>query len=375
MSARARAAPRIPHRRKVSRAIRRRIVMDVPITVIDFADDRARCGRAIDGRPSAPDAARTTRVRARGVGGETTRAVMRGRVERVDGLECVLRRTLEGDLGWGEGSEGYACACERYDASASTREGLTRMFFEEFNASGLAYLDGCACALYACGKTSGVSVEVGESETECACVIDGATATATGRRVDAGGAAMDAALKASVEKKQGIELDDATATAIRRALGKCASSREEYEALARGCATVECERETFTMPDGSVLKLTNELYECGEALMPIVDELCESVQKCPPDARRLVLDGVFVHGVASKVSGFSARLLNELMSALPPSLAPIFATIPDYMPETTWSHAPWTGAALVSKVVFSTNQHISKSDYNENGPPVSHRGR
>ena len=49
-------------------------------------------------------------------------------------------------------------------------------------------------------------------------------------------------------------------------------------------------QETFKMPDGSVLKLTNELYECGEALMPIVDEICESVQKLAPELRRLKAD-------------------------------------------------------------------------------------
>ena len=172
-----------------------------------------------------------------------------------------------------------------------------------------------------------------------------------------------------------MDLDADVASVIRRELGKCASTREEYEALARGCPTVECEQETFKMPDGSVLKLTNELYECGEALMPIVDEICESVQKLAPELRRLALDNVFVHGVASQVSGFDTRLLHELMSSLPPSMAPVMTKVPEYMPPTTWSHAPWTGAALLAKVIFSSNQHISKTDYNENGPAVSNRGR
>ena len=128
---------------------------------------------------------------------------------------------------------------------------------------------------------------------------------------------MDRALVEAVRKKQGIALDLTTASDIRRKLGKCAATREEYEALARGCATVECEQETFAMPDGSALKLTNELYECGEAVMPIVDDVCECVQKCSSELRRFVLDSVFVHGVASKVSGLDARLFHELTSSLP----------------------------------------------------------
>jgi actin-related protein 7 len=129
------------------------------------------------------------------------------------------------------------------------------------------------------------------------------------------------------------------------------------------------------MPDGRALKLTNELYECGEAVMPIVDDVCECVQKCSSELRRFVLDSVFVHGVASKVSGLDARLFHELTSSLPPSLTPTMVNIPEYMPETTWSHAPWTGAAMAAKTIFASNQYISKSDYTDNGPPIAHRGR
>lgn len=352
--------------------------MDTPTTVIDFADDVARFGYALEGGAAAPSAWIRARVRPRG-GGDGARdvvvAVEGGRIADVDALECVVRAGAYDELGWRAGGEGYACVCEPSGTTARAREATTRMMFEEFNVAGLAFLDGATCAMYACGRVSGLAVDVGETGSECACVAEGWTSSATARRIDAGGRAMDAALATEVRRKQGIDLDMAVAREIRLALGKCASTREEYEALARGCATVECEQETFTMPNGTALKLTSELYECGEALMPIVDEMCECIQKCSPDMRRIVLDGVFVHGVASKVSGLEARLLNELKSALPPSLSPFFVTIPEYMPETTWSHAPWTGAALVAKVIFTTNQHISKSDYNENGPPVAHKGR
>ena len=52
--------------------------------------------------------------------------------------------------------------------------------------------------------------------------------------------------------------------------------------------------------------------------------------------------------------GFDTRLLHELMSSLPPSMAPVMTKVPEYMPPTTWSHAPWTGAALLAKVIFSS---------------------
>lgn len=388
--------------------------MEPPTAVIDFVDDKTRVGRGMDGsettgaaamtamRPGVEVRCRVTRKRQQNQNqnhdddDDVLNAVERGFVRNVDGLECALRRALYGDDGdatmggsggvrWSVGGEGGAVCVERCGASASTREALTRMFFEEFNASWLAFVDSATCAMYAVGRLSGVSVDVSEDGAECACVLDGATQSATARRVDVGGRAMDRALVEAVKAKQGIELDVKTAKEIRLTLGKCAGTREEYEALATGHAA-ECETETFDMPDGSTLKLTTELYECGEALMrparegegvsgSIVDEICESVDKCSLEMKRVVLDHVFVHGVASRVNGLDARIMNELTSAFPLALAPLWVTVPEYMHEDTWSHAPWTGAALLAKVIYSSNQHISKSDYNENGPPVSHRGR
>jgi actin-related protein 7 len=387
--------------------------MEPSTAVIDFVDDAARVGRGVDGSETATSAAMAAAMRpTASVRCRVTRkrqnnnrdgaddagvlnAVERGHAREVDGVECALRRVVyagDGDaatggegVGWSVGGEGGAVCVERCGTSASTREELTRMFFEEFNASWLAFVDSATCAMYAVGRLSGVSVDVSEDGSECACVLDGATQSSTARRIDVGGRAMDRALAEAVKAKHGVDLDAKTAREIRLTLGKCAETREEYEALATGHAA-ECETETFNMPDGSTLKLTTELYECGEALMrparegdgtsgSIVDEICESVDKCSLETKRVVLDHVFVHGVASRVNGLDARIMNELTSAYPLALAPLWVTVPEYMHEDTWSHAPWTGAALLAKVIFSSNQHISKNDYNENGPPVSHRGR
>jgi len=361
---------------RAASALAEAMASDLPTTVIDFVDSRARFGYAAEGRAVGPMLVRSGTVREKTTtDAREVASIERSRVRCVDALECVVRDGAYDGLGWQLGMEGTVVACEASGATTATREWMTRMFFEEFNVAGLAFVDSAVCAVYASGRVSGVSVDVAEQGTDCACVTDGATATATARRIEVGGRAMDEALMRCVKKKQGVDLNADVASVIRRELGKCASTREEYQALARGCPTVECEQETFTMPDGSVLKLTNELYECGEAMMPIVDEICESVQKLAPEFRRYALDNVFVHGVASQVSGLDARLLHELTSSLPPSMAPIMTTVPEYMPPTTWSHAPWTGAALLAKVIFSSNQHISKTDYNENGPPVSNRGR
>jgi actin-related protein 7 len=43
------------------------------------------------------------------------------------------------------------------------------------------------------------------------------------------------------------------------------------------------------------------------------------------------------------------------------------------MPEGTPSYASWVGGAILAKVVFPQNQHLTKADYDESGPSAIHR--
>ena len=119
-----------------------------------------------------------------------------------------------------------------------------------------------------------------------------------------------------------------------------------------------------------MLKLTNELYECGEALMPIVDEICESVQKLAPELRPRTRQRSAC--VAVRFRDLT-RDFAQLMSSLPPSMAPVMTKVPEYMPLTTWSHAPWTGAALLAKLSFLQSAHL-EDDYSKSGPRYQTEG-
>ena len=126
-------------------------------------------------------------------------------------------------------------------ATAATRERMTRMFFEEFNVAGLAFVDSAVCAVYASGRVSGVSVDVAEQGTDG--VRDGRpTTTATARRIEVGGRAMDEALMRCVKSNASI-----WTPMSRRSSGESSGSvRPRARKLARGCP-VECEQETFKM--------------------------------------------------------------------------------------------------------------------------------
>jgi len=43
------------------------------------------------------------------------------------------------------------------------------------------------------------------------------------------------------------------------------------------------------------------------------------------------------------------------------------------MPENLTVCSAWVGGAILAKVVFPQNQHITKADYDETGPSIVHR--
>lgn len=43
------------------------------------------------------------------------------------------------------------------------------------------------------------------------------------------------------------------------------------------------------------------------------------------------------------------------------------------MPEDLARHSAWLGGAILAKVVFPQNQHVTKGDYDETGPSIVHK--
>ncbi len=86
-----------------------------------------------------------------------------------------------------------------------------------------------------------------------------------------------------------------------------------------------------------------------------------------------LVENIFVCGGGSAVPGVGTRLLREIGALAQPSLQPALCPVPEYMPSYTVRMAAWMGGAVLSKVVFPQNHHVSKYDYDEMGPAVVHK--
>lgn len=223
-----------------------------------------------------------------------------------DGLECIFEHIFYEQLGWPEGDEGYVLCTENVPCMPrSSRERLTQTLFETFNVKGCYMLDSSIACLYAAGKVSGMTVDVGHTGTNVVQVrhpsgfkdvvpphaiiqglhanprfylirdivkeshvqvVDGAAVVGTSDRHAVGGAMLD-------ELLQGFVINDGPAMSqqdLQSFKEKCAiaaDSREEYVDVMEEKKSVETVE--HTLPDGQTVKIGKDRY----ATAPCIDTM------------------------------------------------------------------------------------------------------
>ncbi|KAL9424433.1 hypothetical protein AB3S75_036332 [Citrus x aurantiifolia] len=270
----------------------------------------------------------------------TVDPVVRGFIRDWDAMEDLLHHVLYAGLGWEEGNEGQILFTDPLCSPKAVREQLVQLMFETFNISGFYSSEQAVLSLYAVGRISGCTVDIGHGKIDIAPVIEGAVQHIASRRFEVGD-------ELAYEKTQ-----------------------------------KSCEIEQHTLPDGQVIRIGKERYTVGEALFQpsilgleahgIVEQLVHTISTVSSENHRQLLENTVLCGGTTSMTGFEDRFQKEagLCSS---AIRPTLVKPPEYMPENLTLYSAWIGGAILAKVVFPQNQHITKADYDESGPSVVHR--
>ncbi|XP_059151151.1 uncharacterized protein LOC131937614 isoform X2 [Physella acuta] len=134
-------------------------------------------------------------------------------------------------------------------------------------------------------------------------------------------------------------------------------------------------KQTYTLPDGSTVKLDHERYLCSELLFKpdgefhtgkgLVDLIVDSVNDCNVEARKDMYHMISLSGGTTLLPGFKERLRKELR-ALPPK---------KYPGMNIWN-APerqfhvWIGGSITASLRSMEHAWVSRQDYDEYGPHI-----
>ncbi|KAB1224830.1 Actin-related protein 7 [Morella rubra] len=317
--------------------------------------------------------------------------VVRGFVRDWDAMEDLLNHVLYTGLGWEIGNEGQILFTDPLATPKSVREQLVQLMFETFNISGFYASEQAVLSLYAVGRISGCTVDIGHGKIDIAPVIEGAVQHIASRRFEVGGIDLTKLLAQELGKSNPlVNISMSDVEKIKEQYSCCAEDELAYDKTKNSC-----QLEKHTLPMGScetkktasllltcVITIGREKYNIGEALFQpsllgleahgIVEQLVRSISTVSSDNHRQLLENTVLCGGTVSMPGFEERFQKEA-SLSSSAIRPALVKPPEYMPENLTMYSAWVGGAILAKVVFPQNQHVTKADYDETGPSIVHR--
>ncbi|XP_027155245.1 actin-related protein 7-like, partial [Coffea eugenioides] len=94
----------------------------------------------------------------------TVDPIVRGFVKDWDAMEDLLHHVLYTGLGWEMGNEGQILFTDPLCTPKAVREQLVQLMFETFNISGFYASEQAVLSLYAVGRISGCTVDIGHGK-------------------------------------------------------------------------------------------------------------------------------------------------------------------------------------------------------------------
>jgi|TARA_B110000208_G_scaffold172287_1_gene215243 actin beta/gamma 1 len=253
-----------------------------------------------------------------------------------------------------------------------TKETLTQMMFETFNAPGFHLTSSAVLSLIASGRTRGCVVECGADVTHIVPVVEGFALAHATRRIAVGGSDIDDHIRDHLAKV-GTRFTSWQDHLVRSVKEELCCVAGDYEATMRevdGQSPVEHE-----LPDGQTIAISQtlrraapEIIFSGSAMTDGVGAqsglgqlIADSIAICDNDLKHDLYEHIVVAGGTSMLPGFAARVERDVRSAVPErSNVTVDA-------DSQRKYAAWIGGSMFASLSTFGDLHIKREEYEESG--------
>lgn len=265
------------------------------------------------------------------------------------------------------------------------REKMTEIMFEKFNVDRFFILMDAVASLYACGRTTGLSISSGYEQTHVVPIVEeyflGSSASLYQCNypvltMNIGGRHVTDYLYKLLTEKNNInhDLSMEIAEDIKKKCCYIAAQDLEDE-------VTKFNGKKYKLPDGTYLELGQEIFTAPEILFnpaligskddglaQIVDT---SIKGCDNSGMSRAWNNLYRNMIFSGGNtlfvGLTERFHKELRKLAPPAfyLKPI--AIPDR------KHSAWIGARVLASLSTMEDLWITKKKYEEKGPSIVHQ--
>ena len=258
------------------------------------------------------------------------------------------------------------------------REKMTQIFFETFNVPSFYVSIQATLSLYASGRLTGIVLDSGHSFTHTVPIYEGHSLPHAIGRIDLAGRDLtDYMMKLLVEAGHSFS------TSAEREIVRDIKEKVSYVALDFDAELKRFQESgtfndvSYTLPDGTVISVGNQQFECAELLfnpsnigkeLPGIHELAfQSIMKCDADLRKELFGNIVMSGGTTMFNGISERFNKEII-ALAPSTMKIKVVAP-----AERKYSVWIGGSILSSLSTFQTMWITKSEFEESGPTIVHR--
>jgi len=202
------------------------------------------------------------------------------------------------------------------------REKLLEEMFEKYDFGAASISIQAMLTLYAQGLVTGVVVDTGDGVTHVVPVYEGFVPGHLIRRMDVAGRHVTSYLIKLLMLRGYAFERTADFETVRQIKEQCCYSAYDIEAERKLARETTCLMETFTLPDGRVIKLGRERFEAPEVLFNpslidseksgMADMVFEMIRAADIDTRAEYYKHIVLSGGSSMYPGLPSRLEKDL---------------------------------------------------------------
>jgi len=301
-----------------------------------------------------------------------------GVVANWDDMEAIWQHTFTNELRVNQ-EEHPVLLTEVPLNSKTDREKMTQIMFETFNTPAMYVAPSPLLALYASGRATGISLDIGDSCTSIMVALEGFALPWLTRRYALGGRDLSEYMLRMVQQRGHWLPSAGDRQAVRDLKESLGYVAFDFEAeMAKAVASTSLER-SFELPGGQTITIGEERFRCAEVLFqpwlfnpdldnPGIHELVHnSITKCDFDLRKDMYSNVVLSGGCSMFPGLVDRLQKELAAVVPSTMKVKIIASPDRQ------FSAWIGGSVLASLSTFQQMWVSRDEYDECGPRVIHR--